>query len=126
MPDTAVQIEGLNRFIRTCKAAGVDMSEFAEASRETANIVVYGAMSRAPKRTGNLAATIRAGRTKNRVVVYAGNAGAPYAAPIHWGWPGRNIEPQPFILDAMRASEPVWTGFYERELEKIVDSIEGV
>lgn len=125
MADTAVHIEGLNRFIQTCKAAGVDMSEFAEASRNTASIVTFGAMSRAPKRSGNLAASIRSGKGKNRVVVYAGGASVPYAGPIHWGWPGHGISDNPFILNAMRESEPVWTGYYERELEKIVSQIKG-
>lgn len=120
-----VEIEGLNRFIRTCKAAGVDMSQFVEASRETANIVVFGAMSRAPKRSGNLAASIRAGKGRNRVVLYAGSASVPYANPIHWGWPGHGIRENKFALNAMQESEPTWTAFYERELEKIVSSIKG-
>jgi hypothetical protein len=29
----------------------------------------------------------------------------PYAGPIHYGWPARNIESQPFLLDAMGAKE---------------------
>ena len=29
-----------------------------------------------------------------------------YAPVIHWGWPKRNIRPQPFVLDAALETRP--------------------
>jgi hypothetical protein len=50
----------------------------------------------APRRTGRLAGSVSvqpAGQTRIRVT-----ADVPYAAPIHWGWPGHGIHRQPWLV----------------------------
>lgn len=121
----AVRVDGARELRRTAKAAGVDMSEFKEASERAGAIVQWSAVSRAPIVSGDLAASIRPSRGTSKVWVYAGNAGVPYAGPIHWGWPARNIKANMFIRDAMVATEPQWVKAYEDELNKIIEKVKG-
>ena len=55
----------------------------------------------------------------------AGGASLPYAGPIHWGWPARRIEAQPFIADAAQATEPIWIPAYEADVQAAVDLVNG-
>ena len=125
MTEPQLRIVGLAEFTRTCKKAGIEMEQFKEATQRTGQVVSFHAMSNAPKVSGRLASSIRPGRAVSRVIVYAGSASVPYAGPIHWGWPSRNIRSQPFLTDAGKQSEPEWTGFFLQELIKIVDGIKG-
>jgi hypothetical protein len=69
----------------------------------------------APKRTGRLAASHQAlagERQRIRIV-----ATAPYAAPIHWGWPGHGIRRQPWLTATwLRSPTP---------MGKITDTVQG-
>lgn len=56
-----------------------------------------------PVLSGRLSGTIRAGRGKTKAVVRAGGARAPYAGVIHYGWPERDIAPQPFLSAALQS-----------------------
>ena len=120
-----VRVEGLAQFIRAMKAAEVDLDDLKEASTRAGTIVLNAATARAPRRTGALAASGRASRTARRATVRFGSARVPYAGPIHWGWPRRHIKPQPFAIEAARASEPTWLAGYSRDIERIVAQVEG-
>ena len=54
-----------------------------------------------PDEDGHLQDTIRPSRRKTGASVSAGSRALPYAGPIHFGWRARNIEPQPFLYDAL-------------------------
>src|SRR5699024_3301456 len=66
-------------------------------------LVADAARPRVPVRTGALARSVRAGKAKTRAVVRAGSKKVPYAGVIQYGWPGHNIEAQPFLTDALAA-----------------------
>jgi hypothetical protein len=55
----------------------------------------------APRLTGRLADSVSSKARKTGASVVAGGRGIPYAGPIHFGWRARNIEPQPFLYDAL-------------------------
>lgn len=121
-----VKVEGLSTLNRTMRQAGEDLGELKEANREAAGIVAgYGA-PRTPRRTGRLAATVKARPTQTAARVTAGTPkSVPYAAPIHWGWPARNIRWQPWLADAANATEPVWLPRYSAEIDRIVSKVKG-
>ena len=121
-----VTVEGLNRFVSTLKRAGVDLDDMKEANAKVGNIVAGAAESRAPRRSGKLAASIRSARQARRARVVAGRASVPYAGPIHWGWPARNITAQPFLTEAARATESQWFPEYVKDVQRIIDKVEGV
>jgi hypothetical protein len=81
---------------------------------QSANIVYRNAMPRVPVRTGRLKSTMRvSASTRSGSVRAGGKRSAPYAGPIHFGWPNRPnlqrswyggpIEPNPFLYSALDA-----------------------
>lgn len=120
-----VRVEGLNRFTRTLRRAGDDLTDLKDAHAAVGRVVAAAAQARAPRRTGRLASTIRPSRQARRARVSAGRASVPYAGPIHWGWPARNIAANPFLSNAATSTETAWVALYEDELNKIIDRVEG-
>jgi hypothetical protein len=123
--DFELKIVGLNELIRTMRKAGLDLTELKDAHHRAGEIVATEAAAIAPRRSGRLAGTIRAAKQVRRARVQVGRASVPYAGPIHWGWPSRNIEPQPFLSDAARSTEPQWRTEYQRAIEDALAQIKG-
>jgi hypothetical protein len=73
-----------------------------------------------PRRSGLLESSIRSSGQASGGVVRSGSVGVPYAGPIHFGWPGHNIEPQPYLYDALddRASQVV--DVYEQRVNGLI------
>lgn len=126
MSEATVRVEGLDRLVRTLNRAAVDISELKEAHARVGEIVASEARARAPRRSGRLAGSVRAARQARRARVTYGGARVPYAGPITWGWPRHNIEPQPFVTDAARATESKWTEQYRRDVQDALDNVKGV
>lgn len=102
----SVQIDGLNKTIKGLQKAGVEVEDLKAAFADIASQVARLASSFAPKRSGNLRATIRGNKAKNKAVVTAGKARVPYAGPINYGWPRRGIAPALFMQRADAALAP--------------------
>lgn len=99
--DVRVRIEGLGRTLRALSKAGADAQDMKALMHEIGMLVVNAANP--PTKSGQLKATMRAGKGKTKAVVRAGGARVPYAGVIHYGWPSRNIEPNPFFIDALQS-----------------------
>lgn len=90
----------------------------------SADLVAKNALPRIPRRTGRLASTLRVTATKRGGYVrMGGKRTAPYAGPIHFGWPNRPnlakdwyggpIRPNPFLYAALDARrDEVEDAFY--------------
>lgn len=119
----SVQIEGLNAVIRDLQKFGAEIDDikdvFAEIAREGAEI----ASSFAPRRTGRLADTIRGNRAKNKAVITSGRARVPYAAPINYGWPMRNIAPALFMQKADAELSPRAVDMLDAGIDRIIDRL---
>lgn len=120
------ELKGAATLRRTLKAAGDDLSDLADANTKAAKVVEEGALGLVPVDSGWLASTIRSTGTKTAGTVRAGNQGAPYAGPIHWGWPDRNIPANPFMADAAKLTENIWGAIYTNAVEKALDRIKGM
>lgn len=99
--DVRLRVSGLRTAVRNLERAGADTQDMRQLIFQVGMIVVRHAS--APVRSGKLDGTIRAGRGKTKAVVRAGGARAPYAGVIHYGWPARGIQAQPFLVDALQA-----------------------
>lgn len=117
-----VEIEGLARFRYTMKRAGADMADMKDANTRAASTVADAAVALAPRRSGDLAASMKPAHQVGRARVVSALA---YAGAIHWGWPLRGIAPNRFLLDASRLTQPQWLEAYEHDLEQIVASVKG-
>lgn len=108
------------------KKAGVDLTELKATNAKVAGIVATRGRGEAPVGpTGRLAGSVRPGATKTMAVVRAGYARVPYAGPIHWGWPKRNIEAQPFLSEAATSTEGTWSDVYMSFMDRVINQIEG-
>jgi len=121
--NAGVQVEGLRELRRGLRQLGEDTADLKDANAAAAAIVAAAAAVRSPRRTGRLAASLKGNRAVGRATVRAGGAAVPYAGPIHWGWPARHIDGQPFVVDAAQDTQPVWLPAYEQSVARAVDRV---
>lgn len=105
-PGLNLRVEGLGRTLRQLQQAGAKAEDMRDLMHQLGTIVVLAARPMAPRLSGALAASIRPGRGKTKAVVRAGGARVPYAGVRHYGWPARNITPDPFLTNALQATRP--------------------
>jgi len=122
---TVIQVRGAKELRKSLKAAGEDLGDLKDVNQAVGNMVASTARGLAPSRSGALAGSIRAARLAGGVTIRAGSGSIPYAGPIHWGWPARNIQAQPFLTDAAQQTEAQWVAAYEDGVNQILDRIEG-
>ena len=101
--DVRIRVEGLGKTLRAMSKAGADAEDMKDLMHGIGSMVIQAATP--PTVTGTLAGTLRAGRGKTKAVIRAGGARAPYAGVTHYGWPARNITPQPFLTDALQRQQ---------------------
>lgn len=118
-----VRVEGARELRSALKRAGRDLSDLKAANARVAAFIATSSRPSAPRRTGQLVGTTRGNKAAGKAVVLVGNAATPYAAPIHWGWPARGIEPQTWVTDTAKRTEPTWLGFYQEDVDRIVESV---
>lgn len=124
-PSQEIRVVGARQLRRELKRAGDDLTQLKAAHTEAAAVVRDFSIGSVPVRTGTLMHSIRSSGTNTKSVVRAGGAKVPYAGPIHWGWPARNIRETAFIADAAKASEPEWTGIFKKALDEALNKIKG-
>lgn len=119
-----IQVTGAKELRRALKGMTDDLKDLREIHLAAARIVEEVARENAPVRSGRLRRTIKAGATRTRGTVSAGrNGSVPYAGPIHFGWPARNIESQPFIFDALDARKDQVVRQYEERVGQLVERV---
>lgn len=126
MSQPLVQVDGVKELRATMKRAGDDLGDMKDANQAVAGMVAGHAQSAAPSRSGRLAGSVRGNRAAASAVVKVGAASIPYAGPVHWGWPGHNIEANPFAVNAAHDTEPQWTQTYLDAIERIIAKVRGV
>jgi hypothetical protein len=96
-----IEVEGGPQLRRAFDRLEDRADDLRDAHRSAAETVEKEAESLAPRLTGALIDSIRTAVRKTGSSVLAGRSLVPYAGPIHFGWRSRNIEPQPFLYDAL-------------------------
>lgn len=123
MPAPVVRVSGARQFRSAARRAGEDLADLRAVNAAAAEVVARRAGVDVPVVSGALAATLRFSGTQSAAIIRAGRASVPYAGVIHYGWPARNIEPQPFITDAAAETQPTWLGLYTRGVQAILDRL---
>jgi hypothetical protein len=119
------KVEGARELESSARAAAADLEDMSRANAQAGDYLAGRARGMAPAVSGRLAGSVRAVVSATQVSVTAGGPGVPYAGPIHWGWPARNISAQPFLLDAMEQSETSVVRMYEADVNRTVNTIHG-
>lgn len=115
----AVRVKGLRETVANLEALGVAVDDLKAVFGGIAQDASAIAARHAPSRTGRLRASIRGSKAKNKAVVRAGRSLVPYAGPINFGWPKRNIEPSLFMQRASAEIAPSLEPRVERELNRL-------
>lgn len=123
-----IEIKGIATVAKTLRKAGIQLSELKPVNRQAAEIAMQQAKRDAPVRSGAMRNTLRVGATNRAGIIRAGNnraTGVPYAGPIHWGWPARNIAANPFMQRAASKTQPQWKQVYEDIVDKALRQVKG-
>lgn len=97
-----IEIEGLRELQRGLRRIDKELTnELKKANKDAGEAVVEAARPEAPELTGKLKGSLRAANKVREAEVRLGGAKVPWAGPIHFGWPARNIEPDPFVYRAL-------------------------
>lgn len=120
MAAASIRVEGLNKVVRDLQSMGLEVEDLKDAMGNIAEQGARLASSFAPKQTGRLAADIRGNRAKAKAVVTAGRVAVPYAGPINYGWPARNIAASGFLQKADEAVQPYALQQLEREINEAI------
>lgn len=115
-----VEIEGLGDLRRALKGLEDGVADLKAINLQAAQIVADQAESLVPVGSGALRDSIRAAGQAGAGVVRAGKTSVPYAGVIHFGWPGHNIEPQPFLYDALDERRRQVLDVYDKALDGII------
>lgn len=128
----SVEVNGGRALRRTLKQAGVNIKELSAVNKKAGEVVLDESLRIVPvgerakrAKTKRLRNTLRVFSTAGGFRIRAGSAAVPYAAPIHWGWPDRNIEPNHFITDAAETTQPKWLRLYLTHIQQILERIQG-
>lgn len=125
MAVTRIELRGERELARGLSGASSKLANLREAHQEAGRLVRPVAAGRTPVRTGALRASLKNTADAKAATVSAGNTAVPYARPIHWGWPARNIRRNAFIWDAIKSSESRWIQAYKKAVDGLLSKIKG-
>ena len=118
----AFKVTGDERLAATMHAAGDQLADLRAVNNRVGDLVAGAARPRVPIRSGRLASSLHPVAVADKVTI---TSSAPYAGPIHWGWPARHIVGRPFLSDAATSTEDVWVGMYFDEVQAAVNKVDG-
>lgn len=112
------KVVGLNAVVRDLQAMGLEVEDlkaaFSAIAAEGAQVI----SGFAPRVSGRLAGDVRGNRAKSKAVVAAGRASVPYAGPINYGWPRRNIAANGFMQKGDAVMAPRAIQMLEAEINR--------
>ena len=101
MTKPTITVDGARDLRKALRSVDGGTADLKEAHAAAAEIVERRAVDLVPRMSGLLSGSIRSSGQAAGGVVRSGRASVPYAGPIHFGWASRNIEPNPFLYDAL-------------------------
>lgn len=118
-----IEVTGLRELNRNLRAVDRELpKETARIHRAVVEPVAERAAARVRSRSGRLAASVRGYGTQRAAQIGAG-ARLKYAGVNHYGWPGHNIEGNPFLTDALTESRLQVVADYERMLGVFIERV---
>ena len=120
MTQPRIEVEGAKQLARAFRQVEGGLADLKAVHKDAAEIVATQARFEVPVRSGLLKSTIRSAGQARAGVVRAGFARVPYAGVIHFGWPRRNISPQPFLYDALDERTGEVLGKYKDNVDRLI------
>lgn len=120
--NNAIRIQNLREVQASLRALDASLpKELRAINKDAAEIIAEEARPDVPTRSGKLLRSLKA-QAEQRVgkVKMGSPTRVPYAGPIHWGWPARNIEPQPVIAEALADRYDDVVEYYDNALRDLI------
>lgn len=116
---------GCGRLARTLKAAGADMQDLKDSYRRAADVAKPAIVREAPRLSGTLRRSVRAGATQRAGMVRAGSSKVPYAGPINFGWPGHHITGAYFMGKGLDATQDQINDIFADAIDRALRQVKG-
>lgn len=97
-----IEITGLKEAQKALRSLSKESRDnMKQTHRQAGQIIVDAAAPLVPRQSGALLASIKSAPVQRQGRVRIGSAAVLYAGPIHFGYPARNIQPNPFIYEVL-------------------------
>lgn len=96
-----ITIQGVKEVTDSLNKLARDLQSNIELNKELSTTLSQKASAMAPKLTGALASSVIGNPSAEKAQILAGSAAVPYAGVQEYGWPERNIRPQPYLNPAV-------------------------
>lgn len=120
----SVEVEGAKELRRALKHMQGDLKDLTRVHKTAGQAVLDEAREIVPRVSGVLGRSIRVRASTSKASILAGKSSVPYAGPIHFGWRRRNIEPQPFLYDALDRRRQEVVDVYQDEVGRLVRKVD--
>lgn len=120
MTSPSIRVEGADALRKALRNLEDGTKDLKAAHLDAAEIVATDARPRARRKSGRMAASVRAAGQAKQGVVRAGFAALPYVSIQHFGHPARNISPNPFLYDALDARSSQVVETYEKHVDNLI------
>jgi phage gpG-like protein len=101
MAGANISIQGVKEVTDSLNKLARDLESNIELNKELSTTLSQKASAMAPKLTGALASSVIGNPSAEKAQILAGSAAVPYAGVQEYGWPERNIRPQPYLNPAV-------------------------
>jgi len=113
----AISIDGVPEVLKTLAALGVEVDDLKALNFEAGVIVARKVV--APVDTGDMATTLRVAKAKSKAKISIGQkAKGFYSTFIEYGT--KNLDANPFLLEAKKASLPEIYDHYENGIDQLI------
>ena len=102
MAEANISIQGVKEVTDSLNKLARDLESNIELNKELSATLSQKASAMAPKLTGALASSVVGNPSAEKAQILAGSAAVPYAGVQEYGWPERNIRPQPYLNPAVK------------------------
>ena len=102
MAEANISIQGVKEVTDSLNKMARDLESNIELNKELSTTLSQKASALAPKLTGALASSVQGNPSAEKAQILAGSAAVPYAGVQEYGWPERNIRPQPYLNPAVK------------------------
>ena len=102
MAEANISIQGVKEVTDSLDKLARDLGSNIELNKELRTTLSQKASAMAPKLTGALASSVVGNPSAEKAQILAGSAAVPYAGVQEYGWPERNIRPQPYLNPAVK------------------------
>jgi hypothetical protein len=102
MAEETISIQGVKEVTDSLDKLARDLKSNIELNKELSTTLSQKASAMAPKLTGALASSVIGNPSAEKAQILAGSAAVPYAGVQEYGWPEKNIRPQPYLNPAVR------------------------